>query len=100
MNERSRNHQPAFHAAGEAARDIFAPVPEAQRPQVLLCALPGQLARETVIARLVQDDVLDLLPEVQVDLLRDEADAGLGGFELGVDVVAENLDVAAGLVHE
>ena len=37
---------------------------------------------------------------LKLSLLRHQADAGLGGFDLVVDVVAEHRDVAAGLVDQ
>ena len=71
-----------------------AAIPKAQRTQVFLGALAGKLAAQAVVASLVHDNIVHALPEVEVDLLRHETDAGLGSFEIGVDVVPEYLDFA------
>ena len=100
MHQRPRDHEPALHTTRQAARRVVAAVPQLQLPQVLLCPLARQGAAKAVIAGLVQHDVVDPLPEIHVDLLGHEADARLGGFELAVDAVAEDLDLAAALVDE
>ena len=63
-------------------------------------ALARKLARQPIVAGLVEHDAAHAFPEIQIHFLRHEADAGLGGLELAIDVVAEHLDRAAGLVDE
>ena len=100
VNECPRDHKAPLHAAGEAAGNIITPVPQAQRAQVLLRAFLGKPTFESVIARLRPDDAADLFPQVEIDLLRHEPDALLGSGEIVIDVVAENFDLSARLVHE
>ena len=100
VHESTRNHQPPFHPPGKTAGRVLATIPQAQLPQVLLGALPGEAAPEAVVARLVQDDVLHLFREVQVDLLGHQSDAGLGRLYVGVEVVAEYFHVASRLVDQ
>src|SRR5262245_2594903 len=95
VHERARDHQSPLHAAGQGARDVVTLVPELQLAQVLLGARDGLPARNAVEPGLVRDDREHLLELVEVDLLRHEADAGLGAVHLPVDVVAEHGDRAA-----
>ena len=48
----------------------------------------------------MENHVLDDFPEIQIELLGHEADAGFRGLEFGIDVVTEDFDVAARLVDE
>ena len=100
MNQRPNDHEAAFHAARKAARRIIATIPETQCTQVFLRAFAGQLAAQPVVTRLIQDDVMHTLPEIQIDLLRHQPDTGLGSLELTVDAMTENLDFTARLVDE
>ena len=44
--------------------------------------------------------VTDRLPEIQVDLLGHDSEAGFGRFEFLIDVMAEDFHLAAGLVDQ
>jgi hypothetical protein len=57
-------------------------------------------ARNSVEARLVDDDGERRFEQVEIDFLRHDADAGFRRFQLAVDVVAEDFDGAAGLVDQ
>src|SRR5439155_17285924 len=46
VHQRARDHQAALHAAGQAARDAPAPLPQLQLLEVLLGALARYRARE------------------------------------------------------
>ncbi len=100
VHQGTRDHQTALHAAREAARYRVALVPQLQLLEVLLGALPRQLALDAVEPRLVDDDGLRRLEHVEVDFLRHDADAGLGRLELALDVVAEDADATGCLVHQ
>src|SRR5437870_1171422 len=100
VHERARDHQAALHASGECTRDAAALVPQLQLLQVLLRALPRDRARDAVEARLVDHDGVRALEHVEVEFLRHDADAGLGGLGLAVDVVAEDARFPAGLVDQ
>ena len=75
------------------AGDRVAPVPQLQLLQIFLRPLlaPAR-ARNAVKTRLVHDDGVQGLEQVEIDLLRHDADAGLCRFELAIDVVPEHLD--------
>ncbi|MBV6418439.1 MAG: hypothetical protein CMLOHMNK_03283 [Steroidobacteraceae bacterium] len=75
-------------------------VPERELAQVELGALFRDPALDAVEARLVDDDLERRLPHVEVHFLRHDPDAGLGGLELDVDVVAEDREPATRLVDE
>ena len=83
-----------------AARHLVALVRELQQRQVFLGALARQLPRNAVEAGLVHQDGLRRLELVEIDFLRHDADAGLGGLQLAVEVVAEHADGARGLVDQ
>ena len=100
VHQRARDHQAALHAAGQAARDAPAPLPQLQLLEVLLGALARYRARDAVEARLVDHDRVRGLEHVEVQFLRHDADAGLGRLQLVVDVVAEDARLAGGLVDE
>ena len=100
MHQCTRDHQAPLHAAGKTPGRVPTTVPQAQLTQVFLRALPGEAPPQPIVAGLVEDDILDFLPEIQIDLLRDEPDAGLGRLELTVDAVAENLDLSTRLVDQ
>ena len=100
VNQRAGNHQTALHATGQRTRRHVALVPQAQLGQVLLGALLGHLGRNTVVARLGDDNVEALLELVEVELLRHHAQAAFERRRLAVQVVAEHVDRAAGLVHQ
>ncbi len=89
-----------FMPPDRRASQPVAAVPERQLRQVFLDALARELARDAVETRLVDDDGLGRLEQVEVQLLRHHADAGLGSLELGVEVVAEHADLARGLVDQ
>ena len=74
----------------ERPRAILSFVPELQLLQVFFGALARDVARDAVETGLVDDDGVRRLELVEVELLRHDADAGLGRFELAVDVVAED----------
>src|SRR4029077_20805816 len=82
------------------ARHLVALVVQLQQRQVLLGALARQLPRNSVEAGLVHQDGLRRLELVEIDFLRHDANAGLGGLQLAVEIVAEHADGAAGLVDQ
>ena len=90
VHQRARDHEAALHAARQAARHLVALVRELQQRKIFLRALAREAALDAVEARLVHQDGLRRLELVEIDLLRHDADAGLGGLELAVDVVAEH----------
>ncbi|AZD59734.1 hypothetical protein C4K18_1750 [Pseudomonas chlororaphis subsp. aurantiaca] len=94
------DHQPALHAAGQRARRHIALVPQPELGQVLLGPLLGNLGRDAVVTGLGHDDVEGLLELVEVELLRHHADATLERGGLTVQVMAEDIHRAAGLVHQ
>ena len=100
VHERARDHEAALHAARKGARNRVAAVPELQLLQIGFGALFRERALDAVEAGLVHDDRECGLKLIEVDLLRHDADAGFRGFEFAIDVVAEYLDVAAGLVDQ
>ena len=100
MNERAGDHEPPFHAARQTARDVIAAIPETQGAQVFLDALLAQFAAESVVAGLVGHGVADRFPEVQVDLLRHNAEAGFRSLEFRIDIVPEYFHLATGLVDQ
>jgi len=79
---------------------VVAAIPKTQCTQVLFRSLACQPAAESVVASLIQHNVVHALPQIQVDFLRHEADARLGRLQLGSDIVAEDLDFTAGLVNQ
>jgi hypothetical protein len=98
--QRPCDHEPPLHAARQAARDVVASIPEPQCSQVFLGSLPGEAAVQPIVTGLVQDDIANLFPLVDVEFLRYQADALLGGLELPVDVMGEDLDLARRLVDQ
>ncbi len=95
MHERAGDHEPTLHAPGEAARHFVAAIPELQLLEIFLGALTGHLARNAIKAGLVDHDGVGRLELVEVELLRDDANAGLGRLELTVDIMSEHAHGAA-----
>ena len=100
MHERSRNHEPALHAAGERARNAVALVPELQLGQIFLEPVVGDAPRQPIEARLVDQDRRNGFELIEVDLLRYDADARFRKRQLRIEVILEYLDLAASLVDE
>ena len=59
-----------------------------------------KLAAQAIIARLVEQNVLNALPEIEINFLRYEADTGFRRFNFPVDTVAKNLHRTARLVNQ
>ena len=66
----------------------------------MLGALLGQFGRDTVVAGLGHHDIEGFLELVEVEFLRHHAQAALERGGLAVQVMAEHVDRAAGLVHQ
>ena len=73
---------------------------ELQQRQVFLGAFARQRPLDAVEPGLVDQDGLRRLELVEVDFLRHDADAGLRGFELAIEVVAEHAHRARRLVDQ
>src|SRR5690606_32600030 len=86
--------------AGEHARRHITLVPETQAAQEVFGPLTGFARRDTVIAGLVDENVLRLLELAEIELLGHHTDATLGGHQVRVQVVAEDTDLARRLAHQ
>lgn len=84
----------------QGARHLVALFPQSQFAQVALRPLVGLAPGDAVITGLVDDDLHHRLEGVEVEFLGYQAQAGLGGILLPVDVVAKDGDLAGGLVHQ
>jgi hypothetical protein len=86
VDQGAGNHQAPLHAAGQGPGRVVALVPQTQFAQVLLGALAGQFRWQAVVAGLVGDDIEHLLEQVEVELLRHDADEFLGTGEVRIDI--------------
>ena len=68
--------------------------------EVALGAFTREPPRDAVVAGLIRQDRLDRLELIEIDLLRYDADAGFSDRDFAIDVVAEDADGAATLIHE
>ena len=94
------DHHAALHAAGERAAHHVGLFPQLRALEFLFGAHQRLGARDAVETRVVHADVQRLLEHVEVDLLRHDADAGLRALQVAVEVVAEHLHLAGGLVDQ
>ncbi len=100
VDQRTGDHQATLHATGQRTRRHIALVPQAKLGQVLLGAFLGNFRRDAVVTSLGHDDVEGLFELVEVELLGYDADAALKRRRVLVQVVAEDIHRAAGLVHQ
>ena len=75
-------------------------VPQAQALQIYFSPPQCLGARDTVEAGLVGNNLADRFKLVEVELLRDQSDAGLGCRKVGIQVVSEYRYPSAALVHQ
>src|SRR3569623_2738418 len=94
MDERPRYHAAALHAAREPLRGCFALVPQRERLKQLFSAGERLLARDHVVARLVDHDVDAGVENIEIELLRHEPDVGFRLFALALKRRAEHLALA------
>ena len=92
VHQRARDHQPALHAAGQAARHLLRLSQSCSCFRYFSARSRASAALDAVETRLIDQDGLRRLEHVEVDFLRHDADAGLGRLELAVDVVPEDAD--------
>jgi len=77
VHEGAGDHQPALHAAGQAARHLVPLVPQLQLLEILLGALARDRPRNSVEPRLIHHDGVRGLEHIEVDLLGNDADAAV-----------------------
>ena len=65
-------------------------VPQTQLPQVSLRAAKSPTPLDAVVTRLIHQDLNHRLPDVEVELLRDQTDTRLGSLLLAEEVVSKH----------
>src|SRR6185369_14600908 len=100
VDHRPRDHQAPLHTAGQGARDRERLVPQRELLEVLLGAFAGDLALHAVEPGLVHADVERLFEQVEVHLLRNQADHLHRLAAARVDRLAEYTNLARGRIDE
>ena len=100
MHQSAGDHQTPFHTTRQRPSGLVALIPQAKDFQVLFCPLLSQCPRQTIIAALGNDDMLDLFKDVEVEFLGDNTYMLFCGRKILIDVDATDVDLAAGLVYQ
>jgi hypothetical protein len=100
VHQRPRDHQAPFEAAGELAHLGVAPVPEIELLEITLGTDLGLATRDAVVAGLIDHHLDNRQEEIEVELLRHQADEGLDQLGRAILVLAEDPHAPAGLVHQ
>ena len=100
MNQRARDHQPPLHPSRQHSGSGMTLIGQAQFCQVSIDALAGDLEGDPVIPRLVYQDIFNALEDIEVELLRHDAQVTLGTRKILVDIHAVHPHRTRSLVDE
>jgi hypothetical protein len=100
VHQGARDHQTAFHTAGEFARRATPFLPQPYALEALLGRDPRASSLDPVIARLIDNNLKDRFEHVEVEFLRHEPEVRACFGEFGIDVLAEDEHLSAGLVDQ